>query len=149
MALGHSGKVYEQDVLHVITLHYNNNDVGTPFYSEQHVPPSRVVAVWNHKITDFTSGTTCTMDIGFDYLDGTSDVGDAIVDGANLLAAGGAQSSVALTLEDAATACVTNTAARIKVTIAETGTASTAGEGYVHVAYIPLNRESARSPAYA
>lgn len=148
MALGHSGKQYEQDVLHIITLHYNYNDVGTPFYSEQEVPPGRAVAVWNEKITDFNSGTTCTMDIGYDFLDGTSDVGDAIVDGANLLAAGGQQGSVALTLDDGV-AGKTDTAARIKVTIVETGTAATAGEGYVHIAYLPLNRESARSPAYA
>lgn len=148
MALGHTGKEYEQDVPHVISLHYNVNDVGTPFYSEQRVPPCRVIAVWNEKITDFDSGTTCTMDIGYDFVDGTADVGDAIVDGANLLAAGGQQGSVALTLDDGV-AGKTDTAARIKVTIAETGTAATAGEGYVHIVYVPTGRTSARSPAYA
>lgn len=147
MADAKLGQEYEYHVPHSITLHYNYNDIGTPFYSATHVPACIVTHAVNTKITDFDSGTTCTIDVGFDYDDGTSDVGDAIVDGANLLSAV-QQGSLALTMEDSAGA-LTNTAARIKVTLAETGTAATAGEGYITIFYRPLSQIDSRTPVYA
>lgn len=146
MALGHTGKEYELDCVHTISLRYNYNDIGTAFYSVEEIPPCTVVAVSNFKVTDFNSGTTATLDVGFDYVDGTSDVGDAIVDGASLVSAV-QQGSLLLTMEDS-TGAKTSTAARIKVTLAETGTAASAGEGYVTVMYIPEGRVSDRTPVY-
>jgi hypothetical protein len=137
MADAQFGQEYEHDVTHEITMKYTFADIGTAFYSRKKLPPCIVTRVSNCKITDFDSGTTCTIDVGIDY-DGTaSTVADAFVDGADLTS-GVALGSFNLVMEDSLGA-YTATAGRIVVTLAETGTAATAGEAYVTVQYKPLD----------
>lgn len=98
------------------------------------VPPCLITEVYVAKTADFNSGSTATIDIGINYSDATTDDPDALVDGAGLTSAT-ALGPLEVAQVDSA-AWKVDVASTLTMTLAATGTAASAGTGYVVVKYV-------------
>lgn len=101
------------------------------------VPACDVISVRTVKQTDFNSGTTGTITVGVKYSDGTSATAAGLVSAASLLS-GVAQGPTLHTFVDNAVSSIA-VPATLTATLAQTGTAATAGEADVIVEYVPKN----------
>lgn len=101
------------------------------------LPACVITQVQSVKVTDFNSGTTATIIVGLEYSDGTSASTAALVSSASLTS-GVAQGPLTHTFVDNALA-IPAVPVRVTATLAQTGTAATAGEAYIVVDWEPLS----------
>lgn len=124
--------------VHQVAKKFTFADAGAGALEVGQVPASIVTNVIIAKTADFNAGSTSTIDIGIDQLDGTTeDHADALVDGYDLSSTTGL-GPLKPSLVDNADFEISNPA-KITATLATTGTAADAGEAYVVVEYIPLS----------
>lgn len=99
------------------------------------IPPCLIKEVYVAKTADFNPGSTATIDVGIDYSDSTTDDPDALVDGADLTSSTALGPLEVAQVDSAAWKVDVN--ATITLTLAATGTAASAGTGYIVVEYVP------------
>lgn len=99
------------------------------------VPPCLVTEIYVSKTVDFNSQTTAVLAIGVNYSDSTTDDDDALIDDIDLTSAS-ALGPLEVTQVDSA-AWKIAVASTLTLTLAQTGTSATTGEGYAVVHYVP------------
>lgn len=133
---GEKARELPYQVTHRLVKRVTFSDLGNTVVIGS-VPACLVTEVKSVKIADFNSGSTATLSVGIDYSDATASSTAALVATANLLAAV-AQGPTTHAFVDNALAKI-DVASDITATLAQTGTAGTAGDAYVIVDYQPLN----------
>lgn len=120
----------------VVAKEFTFADIGGGALTIGDFPPCLVTSVEIHKDTDFNSGSTDTVDVGFTGVDLTDDA-DGLVDGFDLSSSTElGPNSVAM--KDLAVAKLTENGT-FTATFASTGTAATTGECIIIVNYVLLD----------
>lgn len=134
---GEKARQFSGNMVHYHMAKFDYTNIGAGPLAFGDIPACQIVDIYVAKTADFNAGSTSTLDIGIDYSDTTTDDPDALVDGIDL-SSSTALGPLEVTQVDSAAWTVT-VPATLTLSPAATGTAASAGAGYVVVAYVPLS----------